>query len=175
MNETELIEEAVRGSSQAFEQLVEQHYNLVYRTAYRFCGTQEDAEDIAQEVFVKLAGNMSGFKGKSSFSTWLYRISVNTARDYLKKSSTKGRYEAAYVEEMKTQAQKGKDNPISPEDLYRTLDKLPHKLKEAVILVHAEGLSHRDAAIALGCAETTVSWRLFQARRKLKSLLKREV
>ena len=175
MNETKLIEEAVQGCSQAFEKLVDQHYNLVYRAAYRFCGTQEDAEDITQEVFVKLAGIMGSFKGNSSFTTWLYRISVNTARDYQKKASTKGRYEAAYVEEMKTQSQKGKDNPISAEDLYKTLDKLPYKMKEAMILVHAEGLNHKEAALALGCAETTVSWRLFQARRKLKSLLKREV
>lgn len=171
-NDIELVKLAAKGDSKAFGCLVDRHYKLVYRVAYRFCGIKEDAEDIAQEVFVKLARVIHGFKGESAFTTWLYRIALNSSRDYIKKSSGKRNLEARYLEE-KALEEKGRDsNPVSSEELYGALDKLPVKIKETVVLVLAEGLSHKEAALALGCAETTVSWRIFQARRKLKTLLK---
>lgn len=176
LSDIELVQRAVSGDQGAFESLVNRHYTLVYRVAYKWRGKREDAEDIAQEVFVKLARAIYGFKGGASFTTWLYRITVNTARDFLKRESVKKAYEDAYAVELGAERRGGRnDNPGRPEDVYRALDKLPVKLKEAVILVLAEGLSHKEAAVALGCAETTVSWRIFQARKKLEKLLKREV
>ena len=172
LNDIELVKTAAGGNSEAFTCLVDRHYTLVYRAAYRFCGVKEDAEDIAQEVFIKLARVIHGFKGESAFTTWLYRIAVNSSHDYLKKNSGKRNMEAKYVEEKAIAEKEENSNPISSEELYLALDKLPAKIKEAVVLVLAEGLSHKEAALALGCAETTVSWRIFQARRKLKTLLK---
>lgn len=174
-NDIKLVKSAVNGDGSAFECLVNRHYMLVYRTAYKWCGIKEDAEDVTQEVFVKLARAIHNFKGDSAFTTWLYRIAINTAKDFHRKSSTKTSNEAAYWQDKAIEATVAEDNnPVSSAQLYATLDKLPLKLKEAVILVLAEGLSHKEAAVTLNCAETTVSWRIFQARRKLKKLLKYE-
>lgn len=176
ISDIELVKSATSGDAAAFQCIVDRHYMLVYRTAYKFCGIKEDAEDISQEVFVKLARVIHGFKGESAFTSWLYRIVVNAVRDYQKKNISKQTHEAAYVQEKKMEAATGfDDNPISSEGLYRALDKLPAKMKEAIILVMAEELSHKEAALALGCAETTVSWRIFQAKGKLKKLLKDKV
>jgi RNA polymerase sigma-70 factor (ECF subfamily) len=180
LSDIELVRRAVHGDPDAFESLVNRHYTLVYRVAYKWRGKREDAEDITQEVFIKLARAIYGFKGDASFTTWLYRITVNTARDLLKSESVKRTHEEAYAVELGTERQGGQrgrgghGNPVGPEQLYRALDKLPVKLKEAVLLVLAEGLTHKEAAFVLGCAEATVSWRLFQARKKLVKLLKKE-
>lgn len=172
----ELAESAGNGNACAFEQLVDRHYMLVYSAAYRLCGVKEDAEDVTQEVFIKLARTIGNFKGEASFTTWLYRITVNAARDFHRKAASKTKMETAYLNDRRGESPCDRDfaNPISATRLYSAIDKLPPKLKEAVILVLAEGLSHKEAAGALNCAEATVSWRVFQARRKLRKLLEHE-
>jgi RNA polymerase sigma-70 factor (ECF subfamily) len=175
MSHQELVARAVQGDARAFERLVKRHYMLVYKVSYTWCGVKEDAEDIAQEVFVKLARNIRNFKQKSSFTTWLYRITINTAKDYYRKSSARRTHESAYVnEQLHTSESDAAGNPVSPAELSAALGRLPEKLKDAVILVFGEGLSHREAAEALRCAETTVSWRIFQAKKKLRKLLESE-
>lgn len=178
MSDIELVERTHRGDREAFACLVNRHYMLVYRVAYKWCGMKENAEDITQEVFVKLARVIHGFKGNSKFVSWLYRIAVNTTKDFLRSNSRKMANEAAYVEEKLSNAlhssvtiNENADNQVSSKIVYSALDSLSSKLKEAVILVLSEGLSHKEAGEVLGCAETTVSWRVFQARRKLKKLL----
>ncbi len=171
--DSQLIDRAGGGDGVAFESLVSRHYMLVYRVAYKWCGIKENAEDITQEVFVTLARTISGYKSSSAFITWLYRITVNTTKDYIKSNARKIANEAAFVRDRAV-AQAGAgtaDNPVSPEELYKALDSISPKLKEAVILVLGEGLSHKEAAEVLGCAETTVSWRVFKAKRKLKDIL----
>ena len=86
---TELVKLAKDGDSVAFENLVEQSYMLVYKVSYKWCRTKEDAEDITQEVFVKLAKKIFSFREESSFQTWLYRIVINTAKDFAKKEERK--------------------------------------------------------------------------------------
>jgi RNA polymerase sigma-70 factor (ECF subfamily) len=166
-----LIEMAVTGNEEALEVLVRRHYMTVYRLAFRWCRIKEDAEDVTQEVFVKMAGRLHSFRLKSSFPTWLYRVTVNTAMDLFRKRDVRGKYESM----TELPAITGNPSP-NPEEavlfrqIYDQLDRLPAKQKAAVLLVFTEGLSHRDAARALGCSETTISWRIFQARKKLSIL-----
>ena len=175
-NDTELIEFSINGDARAFELLVERHYMTVFRVSYKWCGVKEDAEDITQDVFVKLAGKLKTFGGKSSFKTWLYRITINAAKDYYRKYATKKAYETTFAAERST------DNPGSQADahldaarLYKALDKLPEKQKTAVLLVFSEGLTHKEAAQVLSCQEATVSWRIFQAKKRLKKSLEHEI
>ena len=175
-SDIELVELSVGGDAEAFEYLVKRHYMTVYKVSYKWCGVREDAEDIAQEVFVKLARKLKTFGRKSSFRTWLYRITVNTAKDFSRKVATKRVYEAEFASEQ------GLNNPsplrdehIEADRLYKALDKLPEKQKTAVLLVFSEGLSHKEAARVLGCPEATVSWRIFQARKRLKKSLEYEI
>jgi len=173
--DTALIRMSLDGDAHAFEQLIDRHYMMVYKVSYKWCGVKEDAEDITQDVFVKLAQRLKRFSGKSSFKTWLYRITINSAKDLVRKHTTKSSYETAFALEQH------RKNPVTtPEEhllatrIYVEIDKLPEKQKAAVLLVFGEGLSHKKAAGILNCSETTISWRIFQARKKLKKFLKIE-
>ena len=175
LNDIELVNRSLGGDALAFEHLVKRHYQSVFRLSYKWCGVKEDAEDIVQEVFVKLARKLKSFGQRSAFKTWLYRVTINTAKDFIRKSATKRGYETAYAMEQ------GAENPgpspqknLDPKRLYRALSKLPEKQKDAVLLVLGEGFSHKEAARTLGCPETTVSWRIFQARKKLLKYLGQE-
>lgn len=175
-NDAELVTLAVDGDTEAFAHLVNRHYMTVYTVSYKWCGVREDAEDIAQEVFIKLAQKLKTFRQKSSFKTWLYRITINAAKDFHRKRATKDAYETAYAFE------RAGDNPIPARDthldtarLYKALGKLPEKQKSAILLVVAEGLTHREAAQALNCSEATVSWRIFKARKRLRKFLELEI
>jgi len=175
-NDIELVTLSVDGDTEAFAHLVKRHYMTVYKAAYKWCGIREDAEDIAQEVFIKLAQKLKTFRKKSSFKTWLYRITINTAKDFHRKHAAKHTYETAFALEQ------GPGNPTPLRDehldairLYKVLNKLPEKQKSAILLVFSEGLNHREAAQVLNCSETTISWRIFQARKKLKKSMEHEI
>jgi len=169
IDDMELIDLAKSGNSRAMEDLFETYYMTVYRLAYKWCGIKEDAEDIAQEVFIKLVKKLNTFSQKSSFKTWLYRIVINTAKDFARQRATKWAYESAFIHQQRSTnpGHIEKDRLITIR-LFADIHKLPEKQKEAILLVFGEGLSHKEAAQIIGCAETTVSWRIHQARKKLK-------
>ncbi len=91
-----LIRQAIGGDADAFSRLIERHYMTVYKIAYKWSGRREDAEDIAQEVCVALPDKLEGFRGDAAFTTWLYRIVVNAAKDYYRKAHRKR--ETAFAE-----------------------------------------------------------------------------
>ncbi len=165
---TELVRLAKRGDSAAFEDLVEQSYMLVYKASYKWCRTKEDAEDITQEVFVKLAKKIFGFREESSFQTWLYRIVINTAKDFTKKEEIKIIKETAYREKQKLKSEQTQKETAIDEKLLQMIELLPQKLKETALLVIGEGMNHREAAAVLDCAEKTISWRIHQVKKELK-------
>ena len=171
-DDSELVRLAGAGDEAAFERLFEKYYLMVYRLAYKWCGQKQTAEDIAQETFVKVVRKLQTFGYKSTFKTWLYRIVINTAKDFGRRRDGRQSLETALVVEQLAH------NPASePEDtvagahIMAMLDKLPAKQKQAVLMVCGEGLSHKEAARILDCMETTISWRVFQARKKLKKIL----
>ena len=166
----ELVAQAVNGNRYAFSQIVEQEYMLVYRLCYKYCGVREDAEDITQEVFAKLGRSIHSFKGDSSFNTWLYRLTVNCAKDYFRKSSRR-KNETAFDDSFDAPSnEEPQDEVLYKKQILRAVTKLPVKLKDAVTLVYSEGLSHAEAAKILGCSENTVSWRVHEARKKLMNV-----
>jgi len=171
----ELVDLARGGDARAWQALFERHYPMVHRLAFRWCGAGQDAEDVAQEVFVKLVRKLQTFRRRSSFRTWLYRITVNTARDSGRRLSLRqSRHESLSDERP------GNDPADPPRDMVMVswiesaLDRLPAPQKEAVLLVLGEGMSHGEAAEVLGCMEATVSWRIFRARGTLRTLLGQE-
>ena len=175
-NDIELVKASIDGDAHAFEHLVKRHYRTVYRVSYKWSGVKEDAEDITQDVFVKLAGKLKTFGQKSSFRTWLYRMTINAAKDYYRKHATKQAYENAFAAEQDTDNPGGQlDAHVNRDRLQEALGELSEKQKSAVLLVFAEGLNHREAGKVLKCSETTVSWRIFQARRALKKSMGHEI
>ena len=169
----ELITKAKAGDHLSFATLADRHYMTVYRFAFKWCRSREDAEDITQEVFIKLGGNLHLFDNRSKFTTWLYRITANCASDHARKNRrwTMNTMSGSLENEMIVSPNPGPENNAIARNILKVVDELPDKLKEAMLLVYAEGMNHKEAAGIIGCAETTVSWRIFQAKRKLRKVL----
>jgi len=163
--EKQLVERAAAGNHEAFGALFEAYYSMIYGFAYRMCFLKEDAQDAAQETFIKAARSLKNFNCRTSFKQWLYRIALNTCHDRNRSQMRQERIAAAYAEEG--QASEAADYS----SVHRALDSLDESQRLTITLVYMEGMSHADAASVLGCAETTVSWRIFMARRKLKRLI----
>ena len=164
---------AQAGDRLAFAQLVERNYDFVYRIAYRWCGRRADAEDIAQEVCAKLGSAIRSFRGGSSLSSWLYSVTMNAARDWGRGRAREANRLAAFAREAETadwgKADAGDDQA---ERLWAAVRELPHQTREAVTLVYGEGLNHAAAAALMGCSESTVSWHVHDAKKRLKRLLR---
>ncbi len=169
----ELIDKALSGEASSFAALADRHYMTVYKFAYTWCRSREDAEDIAQEVFIKLANKLHLFDKRSLFTTWLYRITANCAKDYIRKNSkwTNNKRPDPLENECIASPNPGPENHVIAKNIVRVIDTLPNELKEAMLLVYGQGMSHKEAAQVAGCAETTVSWRIFKAKRKLRKVL----
>jgi RNA polymerase sigma-70 factor, ECF subfamily len=168
----DLIERAQNGDRHAFGLLLERHYDFVHSIAWRWSGHAVDAEDIAQTVCLKLAQAIRAFRGASRFRTWLYTLTVNAARDHQRSRSRERRNAANYLADPTSDA--ANDNHDQAEALWAAVRQLPEKQGDAVLLVYGEGLSHAGAGDVMGCSETTVSWHVHEARKRLKILLGRE-
>lgn len=169
--EDELIGRALNGSRDAFQQLLERYYDMIYRVAYRLSGNTQDAEDIAQEVAIKIAGKLKLFQQKSSFSTWLYKITLNTYRDFCKQMASKRKIDDSYIEYEHMERLNNIDSKHKIAVLYRHISTLEPVLKETALLILSEDLSHAQAAKIMECAESTISWRMHEIRKKLKVML----
>jgi RNA polymerase sigma-70 factor (ECF subfamily) len=163
-----LIASASHGDASAFVSLFDRYHEMIRAFAYRLCLVQSDAQDIAQETFIKAARSLASFRGGSSFRTWLYRIATNAGRDWLRGKMRAQRLDAALANETPDAAFAEGHAAVA-----EALRALPENFREAIVLTFYEGMSHAEAARVLGCAETTVSWRVFRAKRKLKQLLSR--
>lgn len=160
-----LVREAAAGSRPAFESLLRRHYERMHRIAWRMTGSVHDAEDIVQEVCCALVERIGGFRGEARFTTWLSGVVVNACRDHVRRreAAARGKAGLAVLADLA--------RPADGRDLYRQswlaseIGRLPADLRETILLVAGEGLTHAEAGLALGVAETTVSWRLHEARR----------
>jgi RNA polymerase sigma-70 factor (ECF subfamily) len=132
-------------------------------------GSLADADDLAQETFIHAYQHLDGFRAEARFSSWLYRIAVNQCLNWQKRRSRRDQVHKEWSEQDREPS--GGDGSRA-QYIQEALMKLPPKQRAAVILTTYDGLTHAEAAAALGCSETTVSWRLFAARGKLKRLLK---
>ncbi|MBE2192386.1 MAG: RNA polymerase sigma factor [Alphaproteobacteria bacterium] len=168
-DESGIIARAVAGDSTAFCNVLDAHYMTIYRMAFRFCGNKPDAEDVTQMTCMKLAQNISAFKGESAFTTWLYTVVLNTARDW-KRSQSRHERGSIGLETIENTV----SNSQTPEQILETSQKmvavynLPEPECEIVWLVFGEGLSHKQVAEIMGVAEGTISWRINEARKILK-------
>ena len=163
-----LVDRAARGDRIAFETLLRQHYELMFRVSWRLTGSRADAQDITQEVCCTLVEKIGSFNGDARFTTWLIGIVRNACHDHHRRGSalTRLRRHLSVVA--------GLQRPPDGRDLYRRswlaseLAQLEPLLRETVVLVVGEGLTHAEAALALGVAESTVSGRIHEARRRVR-------
>jgi RNA polymerase sigma-70 factor (ECF subfamily) len=173
-NDLDLVRLAQDGDRAAFQQLLERHYTMFYRVAYRFLGNGTEAEDAAQEMAMALAQKINSFGGRSRFSTWLYQIALNHCRDHVRRQKSLGRIEAAFVEVHAGRSADWADSDSRLTWLYQAIDRLKPDLKETALLVLAEDLSQAQTGEVLGLKEATISWRMHEVRKHLSLMARTE-
>lgn len=175
-----LIVRAKQGDMQAFEELILQHEKIVYNVAFRMMNHSEDAKDISQEVFIKAYRNIANFDERSTFSTWIYRITVNTCIDEMRKRKGKQSLslDNEHEDEEGTWKQEIADNGDTPErsllrkeeqsEIMKALETISEDYKTVFILRDIRGLSYEEISEITGLALGTVKSRISRARKHLK-------
>lgn len=168
----DLIHKAQAGDRAAFAALVRRHYGFMFKVAWKLCGNREQAEDIAQDSAIRLAAALGRFRFESAFTTWLYRLVLNMTRDHQRASGRQNSREMPLYEDVvQASAAPTPEEQMQQKDMLRALAVLPAALRETVVLVCWQGLSHKEAAVALDCSEGTISWRIHEARKKISTFL----
>ncbi|MFI5252014.1 MAG: RNA polymerase sigma factor [Bacteroidota bacterium] len=167
-----LILQAKEQDAGAFRTLVERYMKQTYNVAFNLVRNHEDAEDVAQEAFVRIYRSLEKFRGDSEFSTWLYRITVNVALDRIKQRKKKDEREVRNVENMfiPMMVQAG-DNADVSMHIERALHELPTLQRAVVILRHINGLPTKKVGEILQCSEGTVKTHLHRGLKKMKEKL----
>ncbi len=172
LDDEQLAAKAAAGNRQAVMSLLDTYYDRIHAMAWRWCGQVEMAEDIAQDVCVKVATSIAKFRGDARFTTWLWRITYNTAIDHLRRAR---RLKAVEPQRMLSlvdgAAGETPESLAANNDLWRAVRDLPTQQRDAVLCVYAQDMSHAEAAEVLGCKESTVSWHLHEARKALRDIL----
>ncbi len=160
------------GDHAAFESLIRAHQHMIHSLTFRMTGSLADAEDLAQETFIRAYQQIQSYRGTAKFSSWLYRIGVNTCLNWRQRESRRSQIHDTWAKSAELDLSRlATKCDESEHPVQQALMKLPPKQRAAIILTVYDGLNHAEAAQILGCSETTVSWRIFAARKKLKQLL----
>ncbi|MBI4742292.1 MAG: RNA polymerase sigma factor RpoE [Betaproteobacteria bacterium] len=179
-----LVERAQGGDRKAFEVLFAKYQRKLGRLLSRFIRDPAEVEDVAQEAFIKAYRALPSFRGDSAFYTWLYRIGINTAKNYLvaqgRRAPTSTDFDADEAETFEDAGQLRDIN--TPESLLQTkqigqtvnsaMDALPEELRTAIVLRELEGLSYEEIAESMNCPIGTVRSRIFRAREAVAAKLR---
>ncbi|NDU99679.1 RNA polymerase sigma factor [Pseudoroseicyclus tamaricis] len=160
---------AAAGDGEAFATLLARHYDRLFALAFRLTGARAEAEDLTQDICAALPAKLSRFRGESRFSTWLYRVAVNAAHDRRRRQGARakaadgwGDWERARQDEMAEAKARG-------EWLLAAMTRLPDDLRDTLALVLDE-VSHAEAGAVLGVSEGTISWRVSEAKKRLRAM-----
>jgi RNA polymerase sigma-70 factor (ECF subfamily) len=179
MADLDLITRAAGGDPTAFQELVERHRSMVYRVAYQFAGNHHDAEDIAQEVFIKVYRSLDRFRQDAQITSWLYRIAMNACIDHRRRHASAGAAPSADEAEQ-TLLNTPEETPGPEERAYAgelgqllesEVARLPPGQRIVFVMRHHQGLKLTEIADALGLAEGTVKRQLHAAVHRLREAL----
>jgi RNA polymerase sigma-70 factor (ECF subfamily) len=172
----QLVERAQRGDKHAFELLVAKYQRKLARLLSRFIRDPAEVEDVAQEAFIKAYRALPSFRGESAFYTWLYRIGINTAKNYLvamgRRAPTTTEFDSEDAENFEGGDQLRDVNTPENELMSKqiaetvnsTMEALPEELRTAIVLREIDGLSYEEIATVMNCPIGTVRSRIFRAR-----------
>jgi len=181
------IQPTVSITKPPFEEVVERYYDKVLNLAFRLMGDREEAHDLTQEVFIHAFQAYDRFRGEAEVFTWLYRITVNLAKNRYKQLQREREHRWEILEEMdeeeeETEPFEWEDTKLSPETLLerkelaeaiqKAIDELPEDQRVTLVLRDIEGLSYQEIARIQGCSVEAVKSRLFRARSALRKKLK---
>lgn len=171
MDVNSLIKQCQQGDSAAFGELLGRYYDTIFRFAYRWCGDQNNAEDITQNACMKLAKALPQFRFEANFTSWLYQLTINCAKDFYKsprQHNTREQHDPDLAQQLghnDTQERR-----LHAQQILNRINELPEELRDTLVLVFVSGMNHQQAAAELGIKESTISWRVHEARKRLKQL-----
>ena len=182
LTDEELVARSMGGDPESFNQLIKRWEKPIYALAYRTIGREDDARDVVQETFLRAFRGLSGFKGQAKFSSWLYRITLNLCRDWMRRQRrapvvvTPDGVDlvelAGESEDVETA-----DAAVERKDLSRAIARamtaLPEEQRAAIVLKEYHGLTFQEIADLLGCPLSTVKTRLYQGLTVLRKELER--
>ncbi|MFO7820483.1 MAG: sigma-70 family RNA polymerase sigma factor [Lentisphaeria bacterium] len=186
LSDAEVIRRFKKGDNEVFSVLVNRYSGRAYQIAYGVLGSKQDAEEVAQDVFVRIYKALFKFRGDSQFSTWMYRIAMNLARNKYRWNKTRGAKRNISLEasQEKEENAYGIQLPASEappdeqakltefqQNVMREIDNLPPLYREALILRNVEEMSYEQIAKVLGCKLGTIKSRIARAREELKRRL----
>ena len=171
---TALVVAAKAGDQRAFEALVARYRKRIFALALHITGSASEADDIAQDVFLKAFRALPEFEGRSQFFTWVYRMTVNRSLNVQRDRARRGedtlddpRLELAVAVDARCNPGREAELRQTYARLLRALDGLPTDMRTTVILVSLQGMSHGEVAIVQKVSEGTIAWRMHEARRRL--------
>lgn len=167
----QLIEKFKLGNENAFTELVVKHKEKVRNLVYLTLGDVDYVDDISQDVFISVYHKLKEFRFESKFTTWLYRITVNKCRDYLRKKRVRSIFVAIKEVDYERGGRTNADSIDIPNLVRKAIKRLPEKLKVPLVLRDIDGYSYQEIADKLECEVGTVKSRIFRARETLKVFL----
>ncbi len=177
-----LVARAKAGDPHAFDALVRRYRKRIFACALHLSGSESDADDIVQDVFIRAHRALPSFEGRSEFFTWVYRLTLHRAIDARRararrRESSIDDYDGHDEHDPRIERSIAVDAPDDPSRaaelrqtyarVLRALDALPPSICATVVLVALQGLSHAEAAIVQGCSPGTIAWRMHEGRRRL--------
>lgn len=168
----ELLDACRRREPGAFEELVERTGRQVYTLAYRIVGDRHEAEDVAQEAYLRAYRSLPGFRGDARFETWLYRIVANASMTHLRRRGRFGDLTADHDQALVVQpAARPVEETVEEDEVKRALQALPLGQRTVVVMKDIYGFSCQEIADEVGTTEGAVKVRLHRARKRLKELI----
>ena len=177
-DENRLIARAVKGDGAAFSELMAAHEGRMYAVAFRMCGNHEDAQDCLQDAMIRIYRAIGSFKGQSSFATWVYRITMNTCLDELRRRKNR---QSASLDSLLDTGWSPSDDLDTPErhalmsekrrEIEQAIAALPEDMRAAIVLRDIQGFSYEEIARMLDANVGTVKSRISRGREKLREKL----
>ncbi len=179
----QLVERVQQGDKNAYNLLVKKYQHKVANLVFRYVKNQSDVGDVVQEAFIKAYRALPGFRGESAFYTWLYRIAVNSAKNYLTASGRRPPGSDVEIDEAEVydsgDALREHDSPeklLLTDEIknvvFKTIEQLPEDLRTAINLRELEGLSYEEIAEIMECPVGTVRSRIFRAREAIETKIR---
>lgn len=174
IDDLELVEQTKKGNQEAFSELVRRHQQVTYNLAYRYMRDATQAEDMAQEAFLKAFRLLNGFRGDSSFSTWLYRVTCSVCLTELNRRKRRGEVELQPVHYKNAAIQPSYTVDI-PDHIRRCVTKLSDRYAEIVTLYYLKGVSYDEIAETMDIPLGTLKTWMFRARKQLRGIVEKEI
>ena len=184
MKDEDIIRLIIKGDSELYSEIIDRYSGKVYSTAYSYTHSQEEARDLVQEILIKTYNSLRSFKEDARFSTWLYRIVVNSCIDWSRKKKSKAimtaiSFEDTNIFEMITSDTEGPEELLlqqeNKEAIRNAVGNLPELYKTVLILYYFEELQVQEICSILDSPRKTIETRLYRAKKILKSILRQEL